>query len=272
MNLNLMKTLCAFKVNELKNQLIDFLKEYNYKPIYKEHFIIAEGTLPICLIAHMDTVFYNPPKIEDFLYDKEKHILWSPAGSGFDDRVGIYIIIRMISKGYKPHIIFTDLEEEGGIGAQELIEHFPNCPFKYCSCLIELDRANEKDMVFYDCYNQDFIEYISSFNFEEEWGTFTDISFIAEPWGIAAVNLSVGYLDQHTIAERLNTAWCDATISKLEKILLAAPRMKTFKYIPFHNNYCLICNKYIGLEKKYKINNKDPYVLCKDCLDLYYAT
>lgn len=253
---------------------MEYLQEKKYNVDWTEDYIIAEGNLPICLIAHMDTVFHKTPEITDFLYDAEKHILWSPAGSGFDDRTGIYIIIEMIERGFRPSIIFTDLEEHGGIGAQELVARFPHCPFKKCNCLIELDRANKNDMVFYDCDNPDFIKYIGKFGFKEEFGSFTDISFIAQPWGLAAVNLSVGYLDQHTIAERLNTKWCDLTILKLDKILRAAARMKKYKYVPFvppymeNKNRCLICNKKLGKNDKYFSNIN--YIICEECFNKYY--
>ena len=254
--------------------LIDFLKSKQYKVNWTENYILAKGDLPICLIAHMDTVFREVPKVTDFLYDAEKHILWSPAGSGFDDRAGIYIILNIIEKGFRPHIIFTDLEEHGGIGAQELVTRFPHCPFKRCNCLIELDRANKNDMVFYDCDNEDFIKYIGKFGFKEAMGSFSDISFIAEPWGIAAVNLSVGYLDQHTVAERLNTKWCDLTINKLEKMLQAASSADFYEYIslePFfmYPNYnCIICNKSVG--KNGYLNVDQNYIICKSCFETYY--
>lgn len=253
--------------------LLQYLKKNNYNPIYEENYIIAKGDIPICLIAHMDTVFKAPPQVSDFLYDPIKNILWSPEGSGFDDRAGIYIILQMIEKGYKPHIIFTNLEEIGGIGAQELVKRFPHCPFK-CNCLIELDRANKNDMVFYDCDNYDFIKYIGKFGFHEEYGSFTDISFIMEKWGIAGVNLSVGYMDQHTTKERLNVQWTDLTIRKLEKILQAGFRMKKYAYIPFVPYYmdfahrCWICNK--KLDKNGYLVKGQNYIICKECLNLYY--
>lgn len=260
-------------MSQLRKMLIQYLTKHNYKPITDENFIIAKGNLPICLVAHMDTVFKRTPNAVDFLYDSEQKILWHPGGAGFDDRAGIYIILQMIEKGYKPHIIFTNLEEIGGVGAQELVSRFPHCPFK-CSCLIELDRANKKDMVFYDCDNIDFIKYIGKFGFQEEYGSFTDISFIMEQWGIAGVNLSVGYIDQHTANERLNTSWCDLTIQKLEKILQASPRMKKYEYVPFVPPYmdfahrCFICNHY--LDKNGYLIKGQNYIICKDCLNRYY--
>lgn len=55
--------------------------------------------------------------------------MWSPQLLGSDDRAGVYAIIQIIEAGYKPHVIFTTDEEIGAVGAQKLIEDFPECPF-----------------------------------------------------------------------------------------------------------------------------------------------
>ena len=172
--------------------LVRYLKSKGYKKIISTNmYIIAEGELPVCLIAHIDTVFSKPPVT--FYFDKEQNVLWSPDGLGTDDRAGIYAIINLIEAGYRPSLIFTDMEEKGGIGASSLIQKYPDCIFPDCRALIQLDRQGEKDCVFYDCDNDDFVSLIESYGFSEEWGTFTDISIIAPAWKIAAVNLSIGY-------------------------------------------------------------------------------
>ena len=111
MNLSLIKKLCVVKKIELYNVLFKYLKKYGYKNIIaKPKYIMAEGDLPICLIAHMDTVFSQPQKKENFIYDQEQKILWGMGGSGFDDRAGIYAIIELLERGLRPHVIFTDGE------------------------------------------------------------------------------------------------------------------------------------------------------------------
>ena len=232
MNINLIKKLATLKQDNLYNILIKFLRTHDYKNIIRyPHFIMADGQDPICLLAHMDTVFTNPPINEEFIYDAEQTILWSPYGSGFDDRAGIYAIIQLVLQGHRPHIIFTDLEEVGGIGAQELIKLYPKCPFKKCKALIQLDRANEEDAVYYDCGNKYFEKFITRYGFVTDIGTFTDISIVAPVWGIAAVNLSVGYLDEHTTSERLVCKWLDKTIERVSKIIEDISSEKKFKYI-----------------------------------------
>lgn len=270
MNLELIKTLTMMNKETLYKVLYTFLKDHKYKKIWNtEHFIMAEGSDPICLIAHMDTVFDYPPDKDDFIYDSEKTILWAPGGSGFDDRAGIAATIELVRRGHHPHIIFTDLEESGGIGARKLIEEYSNCPFKKCKGLIELDRANYDDCVFYSCGNNDFIKFIQNYNFTYNVGTFSDISIISPAWKIASVNLSVGYMDEHTTCERLNVSWLYETIDKVEKIIKDSHKMKFYKYKPINkydyylNNRCIIC----GTPVNFHING----VRCSDGHGKYYT-
>lgn len=300
MNLSLIKKLCVVKKIELYNVLFKYLKKYGYKNIVaKPKYIIAEGDLPICLIAHMDTVFSYEPYMDDFFYDAHKKVLWNPGGSGFDDRAGIYIILNLLNEGFRPHIIFTDEEEMGGIGAYELIGDFSECPFEDCRALVQLDRANRNDCVFYFCDNKDFEKYISSFGFKFDIGTFTDISIIAPAWKIAAVNLSVGYEDEHTSCERLHCNWCDETLNKVRRMLTLSPNMKKYIYISKQHTYsklrpwncspkeddyeflneifdygntCLICGKDLSKEEHTTVvDNEYNYRVCDDCWNKYYS-
>lgn len=208
-----------------------YLKSKGYKDIINNNlYLIAEGDLPVCLCAHLDTVFQFPPTT--FYFDKDKTVLWSPDGLGADDRAGCFAIIELIERGYRPSIILTDMEEKGGIGASALIDRFPECPFLNCKALIQLDRQGERDAVYYDCDNEAFEELITSYGFISDWGTFTDISIIAPQWGIAAVNLSVGYFDEHMKIETLNMNYLYATIARVEKMLKNCENWDSYGYIP----------------------------------------
>jgi len=284
MNLKLIKGLCSINIHQLRKILCKFLYGHGYKKITNTtEYIMAEGALPICLIAHMDTVFKTVPDKEDFFYDKTKKVLWSPNGSGFDDRAGIYSIIQILEAGFRPSIIFTNEEEVGGLGARALVADHPQCPFKDCRALIQLDRANEKDMVFYNCVNEDFADFIEKYDFELAWGSFSDISVIAPMWEIAAVNLSVGYVDEHTTSERLYCDWCDATIEKVKRIMADAEGMPSYSYLigtpnqsyqrmfSINDKACIFC----GRTLKNNLHIKDPlssgwnYYCCPSCYKTY---
>lgn len=251
-------------------------------------FVCAWGEIPVALVAHMDTVHVTPP-VEIF-HDSEQGVIWSPEGIGADDRAGVYAIINLLTDGYRPTVILTTREETGGRGAEAFIEAFPE-PKVPVNFLIELDRRGKEDMVFYDCDNPQFTEFIGKYGFVEDWGSFSDISVIAPDWEIAAVNLSIGYDDEHTKAERLYYRVMLETIAKVRRILDdAAIECPSFKYIPgvsaygwskysygynFGSNYDEATGTFIctcdGCEErkrniKYIEDGGTYWALCPDCL------
>lgn len=230
--LQIFENLVGLTQGELRNVLYRFLKQNYEHVIYDEDFLVAEGDIPIALAAHMDTVF-KTPALEVF-YDRKKNVMWSPTGLGADDRAGIFAILQIILSGLRPHIIFTTDEEIGCVGATEL-SYLP-CPFKELRFIIQIDRRNANDCVFYDCDNSAFEKYIEGFGFVTNWGTFTDITEICPRWGVAGVNLSVGYRDEHTTSEILFVGQMLSTIDKVKKIL-TSENIPTFKYIPAVSAY-----------------------------------
>lgn len=227
----LFTTIVRMKQKTLLKSMTTFLKKYYSadKVIPTADYILCEGNVPIMLVAHMDTVFKIPP--EKIYYDQHQHVIWSPQGLGADDRAGVFSILKIVQNGYRPHICLTTDEEVGGVGVRSLIKHHPTTPYniKY---IIELDRQGEVDCVFYSCDNEPFQEYVEQFGFITEWGTFSDISVICPAWKIAGVNLSVGYLNEHSKIETLHTDALYATINKVQKMIEDIDNAESFTYIP----------------------------------------
>lgn len=250
-------------------------------------FVAAKGDLPLVLIAHLDTVFKTPPtQIYDVLYDRELGVINSPKGLGADDRAGVFGILKLLSMNMdsRPSILFTTGEEVGGIGAaaaskKSMIELF-GCKPKY---LVELDRQGYDEAVFYNCDNKEFVEYIESFGFREDWGTFTDISILCPKWGCAGVNLSIGYVNEHSTSELFFPDQWAATLDKVQAMLLEIEDSPYFQYIPradyfSHFNlplkmkghkFCNICDSFSPV-----ITVKNEYgteiQVCPDCLEDYF--
>lgn len=229
---SLMENLVGINQDSLQQILYKFLKQ-NYKKVtYDADYLLAEGNIPIALVAHMDTVFKQPAA--ELFYDRVKNVMWSPTGMGADDRAGVFSILKIIKDGYRPHIIFTRDEEIGCIGAN-ILSYAP-CPFKKLNYIIQLDRRNSNDCVFYDCNNKEFEKYIESFGFVTAFGSFSDISELCPKWKIAGVNLSIGYRNEHTVSEVLFVGQMLSTISKVEK-MLDEKNPPSFKYIHGYNSY-----------------------------------
>ena len=279
--------LASLTQNSLKKVLSSFLKRHYSKVIETKEYIYAEGEIPIALVAHMDTVFKKPPS--EIFFDERHNVIWSPQGLGADDRAGIFAIVQIIRGGQKPHVIFTTDEEYGALGAMELSKL--DCPFTNLKYIIQLDRRGSDDCVFYDCDNEDFVEYIESFGFTWNYGSFTDISELCPSWKIAGVNLSVGYRDEHSETEVLFVGQLLATISKVKKMLNTAAEAPVFKYIPMANTpygkdwytwnkntyswsdsnevmKCHNCKKYFMEEELFPavMLDKTTKFFCPDCL------
>lgn len=227
-DLELLEHLLSLKQNKLHSLMKYFLERKYDKVIATEDYLIAEGDIPIALVAHMDTVFKFTP--EEIFYDRQKNVMWSPSGAGFDDRIGVWLIAEIIRSGLRPHIILTTDEESGCVGSCMLVHDYPKHPFKDLKYLIQLDRRGTDDCVFYDCVNDKFEEYVESFGFTTNIGSFSDISIICPDWGVAGVNLSVGYMDEHTSSERLYVQATLNTFNKVKK-MLSAKDIPAFEYV-----------------------------------------
>lgn len=234
-----LKQILELNQNQLKDVMYKLLKK-NYKNIINHSaYICAEGTIPIALVAHLDTVFSSPPK--NIFYDQEQQVMWSPQGLGADDRAGVFAIIQIIQSGLRPHIILTTDEETGAIGAGLLAKN--GNPFKDLRYIIQLDRRGPNDCVFYNCNNVEFIEYVESFGFVEAYGTFTDISVLCPAFGVAGTNLSIGYIGEHTYMETFSLNAFSKTVDKVKK-MLAEKVIPKFDYTEFSKgSICGICNK-----------------------------
>ena len=256
----LFRSIAQLDQDQLRNQLFKVLKNRYTKVIANEHFIYAVGEIPIAVLAHMDTVFKAPPK--EIYYDTRQNVILSPQGLGADDRAGVFAILKILHAGLKPSIIFTTDEECGGLGAFAIMDKLdkPKTDLKY---LIQLDRRGTNDCVFYDCDNKAFVQYVESFGFRENWGTFTDISVICPEWGMAGVNLSIGYLREHSTSEILNVDDMYDTIDKVIT-MLSEKDIPYFKYIPNQFAYTWDYDgKYVGAHKLY------PNKRCFFCGDYF---
>lgn len=223
----LFKHICKCTEEELRDDLADFLATMYEDSVMRvtDDYIIAVGNIDIALVAHLDTVF--PETSTEIYFDREHQVIWGNNGLGADDRAGVMAILQILSDGFRPTIIFTLGEEYGGIGAQKLALDYKNCPIPNLKYMIELDRQGKADCVFYQCENTEFQKYIESFGWETALGSYSDISFLMDEWNVAGVNLSIGYVDEHSYTERLYVRWLERTVETVEIMLQSqSPKWK----------------------------------------------
>ena len=202
-------------------------------------YILVEGKAPVMLLAHLDTV--HKEKVRTICYDKKRNVLMSPQGIGGDDRCGVYALLQVYKRSrVKPWLLFLCDEEIGCLGADQFCkdhEHgvlpkgLDNLKF-----LIEIDRKGNNDAVYYDCANDEFEDYITSKGFKTDWGSLSDISYVAPELGVAAVNLSSGYYNPHTLSEYIVKSDLERTIQRVIDIVEEADAQPTYEYKerPYH--------------------------------------
>lgn len=270
--------LCRLREDGVIKLMRQFLKSNYTEVISTPAYVVAIGNIPVGIVAHADTVFRSPPK--EIFYDRQEQVVWSPTGMGADDRAGIFSIMKLVRSNYRPHIIITTGEESGCIGAYKLstqMRQFP-APLKF---LIELDRRGFEDAVFYDCDNKEFESYITNFGFKTKFGTFSDITVLAPSWGVSAVNLSIGYEDEHSSSERLYVDDMMETIAKVQNILDSAQEdsVPVYPYIAAPSTWnmpttdatsCTFCNSPTDSESLLPItwqsgNTSYELAICVNC-------
>lgn len=277
-------SIISLSQKSLRKTLAEYLKKKYDKVYHTKEFIIAEGNIPIALLAHMDTVFKMPPK--DIYYDRDKNVIWSPEGGCGDDRAGVFAILKILQSNLRPTVIFTTDEEMGGLGADAILKQFPECPISDLRYMIQLDRRGTNDCVFYDCDNDDFVDYVEKFGFIENFGTFTDISILCPQWGMAGVNLSIGYENEHSVSETVHVSAMLATIAKV-KNMLREKEIPSFKYVHSLSSYkwfkylyptdyesdgiylhCHSCNKVFSEYELFPVKMLDNTTafFCPDCM------
>ena len=160
----------------------------------------------------------------------------SPQGIGGDDRCGVYMVLEVIKK-LKCHVLFTEDEEVGCVGASKfsLTDVCKNLNGKI-NFIVEFDRKNERDAVFYQLDNLEFETFIESTkHFLTDYGSYSDICEIAPVIGAAAVNLSCGYYNPHSTDEYVNLKEMHTNIQ--EAIKLIEQHDKAYKYTERPRNF-----------------------------------
>lgn len=251
MNIQLFKEFCLIKDQlQLKRILKRMLKPY-YSKIYDEDgfLYVPSENVNIMLTAHMDTI--HPDQCVD-IYDiyntdvdvkapVQKAALWSPQGIGGDDRCGISIIFEILqTTDFRPSIVFCEDEEVGGKGSDKFATWLSlhtdmATDIKY---IIEIDRRNATDAVFYDCGNEDFIKYIEGITeYKEADGTFSDIGNISPVLDVASVNLSCGYYHEHTLSHYVVPEEMEHTFEVVKRLLENAENVEKFAYEEIKYDY-----------------------------------
>lgn len=231
--------ICRMTQPEVKAYMKSYLSSKSYKVIDEDGFLYAKGTVPVLIVAHMDTV--HNQQCNTIVNNNGK--ISSPQGIGGDDRCGVFIIMNLV-KELNCSVLLCEDEEKGGIGAHKFVEakyeeadengnkvtkkYIENLGVNY---MIEFDRRGSHDAVFYSCDNTDFIDLVEDVTcFKFAYGSFSDISVLMPAAKLSGVNLSCGYYGAHHPTEYVVYDEMMDTI-EAAKVLIKEPCEKPFEYI-----------------------------------------
>lgn len=217
------ENILQMRQEDLKRELKRLLCKQGYEVVSKRGFLYAKGTVPVLLVAHLDTVHREVPRI--ICYSSDKRYMMSPQGIGGDDRAGVYMILQII-QSHRCHVLFCEDEETGGHGAKAFTQSGIAADVHY---IVEMDRRGDNDAVFYECDNPEFTEFVCSFGFSEEAGSFSDISVIAPYLKRAAVNISAGYYWEHRQHEMIDCMAMQNNIERIRQMLVVETNV--FPYV-----------------------------------------
>ena len=212
---------------ELKEYLSSYLSK-DREVVNGDGYLYSPGSVPVMLVAHMDTVHKETPK--EIIY--ANGTLSSPQGIGGDDRCGVYMILQII-KEINCHILFVEDEEVGCVGSTKFTntELAKSLKGKF-HFIIELDRKGSTDAVFYECENDEFTAFVTTEFFKLAYGSYTDICEIGPALKTACVNLSCGYYKQHTTDEYIVLSEMETVIEETKKLInRGLSEGKTYEYV-----------------------------------------
>lgn len=222
--------ICKLTQEFLKVELYNRLEALGYdNVIFGNGFVFAKGDIPVLLTAHMDTVHKEPVKNIVTQKKNGKTVISSPQGIGGDDRCGVFMILELLKEN-KCSVLFCEDEEIGGVGSNKFCESKYLDEIKDIHYMIELDRMNSHDAVFYECDNEEFTEFIEKNTmFKKAYGSFSDISNLMPNAKIAGVNFSCGYYNAHTTNEYVVFEEMCAVIDEVNNLLKL--ESKQYEYV-----------------------------------------
>lgn len=195
-------------------------------------YLYAKGTMPVLLVAHLDTVHRELCTHINYEFIKTSEglvtSLTSPEGIGGDDRCGVILILSLLFRGnIRPHVVFTCGEETGGHGARQFTKDIKSLDV---NCIVEFDRKGKTDVVCYSDSNSELTKALEKHGFRSSFGSFSDISIIAPHYGISAVNLSSGYYNAHTVKEFIILEEMEWILNKAYEFLTSDAINKKYSY------------------------------------------
>lgn len=177
--------------------------------------------------SHLDSVEYDVAGYNVLNVSKDGIMTVQGGGIlGADDGAGVWLMIKMMDKNVAGRYMFFAGEESGGIGSKFAVANYPEL-FSDIDRAIAFDRRGNKDVIVSQyvgtCASPQFGIALADalscdeYPFDVADGVYTDT---AEMIGIVpeCVNVSCGYLNEHSQKESLDLVFLFSLLDKLIKL------------------------------------------------------
>lgn len=174
----------------------DILKKFSFENMF---FKVLYGNPEIVFVAHVDTLAKD---VAARVYRNTiiTNTLNYPIGG--DDRCGVTIIEALQNLTYPPMCILFNYEEIGCLGSKVFGDIYKSTSiFGDTKLFVGLDRRSN-NFVTYSKNDEQFNEYVAKMKIGKmEFGTISDVRILSDIFGIANINLGVGFYKEHTTRE-----------------------------------------------------------------------
>lgn len=251
-----------------------------------------------CIVAHMDTVHdivedLTPIEIDGKITGFNR-VTMEQVGIGGDDKVGIYIALRVLEQLDAVKVVFFRDEEVGCHGSYLAVPEF----FDDCRFVLQCDRRGNSDFITNGAgtdlssveFQEDIAPIIHRYGYSFTHGSITDVVALKESdINISMANISCGYYNPHSETEYVVVDDVENCLDMVLHIMSVLEYTYPHKYKPRKTwsskpNYDEWDWAPVGESKEktqYKLDNgycmdcwakpADDSGLCSDCLE-YYST
>ena len=295
MNAKLIGILCASENEVIAYTQMELAEMGYYVVSDGENFVFGipetDMVTPIMLLSHLDTCRVKDNVIPAVYMDTVYNENANECGClGADDRAGVYVTLEIAAKLVnKPYILFTTGEETGYAGmlafltalhperatheesfwkGKKLLEPYTDDIY---ACL-QYDRQGFNSVVAYGSSRLEYelIAKAEVLGYSFDYGSTSDSRILSESTNIAHLNLSAGFVRQHTPDELLLLPALDFAITNgvyLAQMIDRPYRVVTLpkREYPYRYQYTYPPNKDIEEDKPW---NKRPIDVMRPTCDI----
>jgi len=171
----------------------------------------------VLLVAHTDTVWGK----KQIRLKQDGYIIRSAqkgVGIGADDRAGVAALWELRDMGHA--LLIVPEEESGCQGSGYIAKVYPHLIAEH-RFAIQFDRRGGSELVTYSCDNEDFNKFLEGKmqGYSLTCGSFSDICELCPAGEIAGVNISIGFMHEHTASETCDVLDWERTVKKARHLL-----------------------------------------------------